>query len=248
MELVCVCVSASINAWLALEEELVRFGCSVCHGLQLNILAARRACDRDVTCVRALLSMRELWKYELVNFKCGAVLVVVKREDPQKALKWPTKSVATLFLPCSIPVFPLFSGSRFFPFQTIFTDQLIYLLNPPPRFSSPISTAIFPSYFVINGGSVPWQRSKTQRKRRRTREKAEDAEKPCERKIIRKENEKKAGLWSGWTTKITPETPDFIDFSLELHAFWWSLWKWDPDPNERGTGNERRWSRGRTEK
>lgn len=75
--------------------------------------------------------------------------------------------------------------------------------------------------------------------------KTKDAEKPCKRKIIRKENEKKAGLWSGWTTKITPETPDFIDFSLELHAFWWSLWKWDPDPNERRTGNERRWSRGR---
>lgn len=68
----------------------------------------------------------------------GAVLVVVKRQDPQKALKWPTKSVATLFLLCSIPVFPLFSGScSFFSLQTIFTDQLLYLFTYfPPLFLS----------------------------------------------------------------------------------------------------------------
>jgi len=46
---------------------------------------------------------------------------------------------------CSIPAFALFSGScsQFSPLQTIFTDQLIYLLNSP-CFSHPFSTVISP--------------------------------------------------------------------------------------------------------
>lgn len=189
-------------------------------------------------CVYALLSMRELWKYELVNFECGAVLVVVKREDPQKALKWPTKSVATLFLLRSIPVFPLFSGSRSsFSLSNYFyrsTSLFIYLIPPS------VSLVQFPlQFFLLILSSMEEvchdkdQKLKGRGKKRRMP------------KTLRKKNNPNGEREESRALKRVDNKNNARDtrlhrFSLELHAFWWSRWKWDPDPNERGTGNERR--------